>query len=152
MNTEKSDIKLTESEKIKEQISEYLKDAYPNNIKYQAYIDWDLQDKLNRDLSKYRNQNNLNEIIKNDSNFKIIKDHLSSINQEINKKIIQIPGYYDVYFEIGYLFNELKITLSSEINSNYISLENEDKTDYSELLVNAFKVITRSEIYKTSTK
>jgi hypothetical protein len=119
MEKERGKSKLSASEKIQLQLSEYLKDASVGDAKYQAFSDLYYKNVLIDDLEKTVKQIKENpyqmvesRTIQTSGMLFVLLDH------EIDQKKTSIPGYYEAYLDLHNGFEKLHDSLFQEMRKN----------------------------------
>jgi hypothetical protein len=127
--------KLSASEKEKLAFKEYLKDAIPGDAKYQAFGDIHLRYELIHVLK------DMAEILEEE---KDLRDASGSINtlasdllmlnqDDIEQKMVALPGYKEAYYKIDNALDDIYIATSKEIAKiqpdNEYYVKNETKSE-----------------------
>ena len=119
--------KLSDSERIQQNIKDYLKKSPLGSARFQAFFDFFGRKNSERILEETRNS--LNNAVGQEyinkwaSNLRMIENRKCLIDMQIEQKYISMPGYYNAYNDFDRFFGELKFYWERELKKKYPVLE-----------------------------
>lgn len=110
------------SEKTKNELSIFLADAALGSVKYQGFMDSLNQSELNDRREMLINMEKgfpLPITDHGESDLRIVEKRISLIENEIQQKCMKLPGYFEAYHTVGFLFDQLGYDLYQEAKAKY---------------------------------